>query len=107
MSVRYRRSEDDEWERQKESPAPLDMNAEVRKTVGRARTLAALKASDLAAHTGSDPADVLGAYAAAFGEARVLLRALADIADRLSGEDPAERRRAWRAGLRETGGDGG
>jgi hypothetical protein len=77
------------------------IDAEVRKTVDLARKLASLKASELAAHTGSAPGDVLGAYAAAFGEAKVLLRALADIADRLSGEDPAERRRAFRASLRD------
>jgi len=69
------------------------IDAEVRKVIAMARELAALKASDLAVHTGSDPADVLGAYAAAFGEAKVLLRALADIAERLE-------RAQWRASLR-------
>ena len=66
------------------SPVPRDViDADVRKVIAMARELAALKAHELAAHTGSDPADVLGAYAAAFGEAKVLLRSLAAIAERL------------------------
>jgi hypothetical protein len=66
------------------SPVPRDViDADVRKVIAMARELAALKAPDLAAHTGADPADVLGAYAAAFGEAKVLLRALAAVAERL------------------------
>jgi len=69
------------------SPVPRDvLDAEVAKVIAMARELAALTGpAALAAHTGSDPADALGTYAAAFGEAKTLLRALADIAERLSG----------------------
>jgi len=62
------------------------IDAEGRKVITMARELAALTGPQLAAHTGSDAADILGAYAAAFGEAKVLLRSLADIAERLAGE---------------------
>ena len=70
------------------SPVPREViDADVRKVIAMARDLAALTGPGaLAAHTGSDAADVLGAYAGAFGEAKVLLRSLADIAERLAGD---------------------
>lgn len=69
------------------SPVPREViDADIRKVIAMARELAAITGpGDLAAHTGSDPADIIGAYAAAFGEAKVLLRSLAVIAERLSG----------------------
>ena len=61
-----------------------------RQLISMARELAALNTSAaMAAHTGSDPADILGAYAAAFGDAKVLLRMMADLAERLAGESAA------------------
>jgi hypothetical protein len=91
------------------NPVPRDViDADVRKVITMARELAALTGpGELAAHTGSDPADVLGAYAAAFGEAKTLLRSLADVTEGLM--DRTERRRAFRESLRTGGcedGDG-
>ena len=72
-------------------PVPRDViDAEGRKVITMARELAALSGpAALAAHTGSDPGDVLGAYAAALGEAKTLLRALAAITERLAGDEQA------------------
>lgn len=89
------------------SPVPQDaVDAEARKVIAMARELAALTGpAALAAHTGSDPADIIGAYAAAFADAKGLLRALADMTEGLM--DRTERRRAWRESLRTGGSEDG
>ncbi len=56
------------------------MNNEYRrKIITMARDLVSYSRSDLMKHTSSIPGDDIGMYAAAFGEAKVLLNELADM----------------------------